>query len=184
MTSSRFTLESFECDGPIDVAQSADYSRGLADGRAQAETSQNADISRSIEGISSTLADMAFGYEEARLRVLERLHTLLGQVSEAVLPLIARETFGAHLIDVIEAEFQTTTSSPIMIAVAPDLVETLNTSSIGDLFTFVANPTLDVGQALMCQDNTHILLDLPALTLALQSALNGLERPERTQSHG
>ncbi len=184
MTSSVVTLESFEIDDPADIEQSAEYNRGLADGLAQAEASQNADLARSVERISSSLTDMAFGYEEARLHVLERLRPLLRQTSEAILPIIARETFGTHLIDVIEVEFQTAASAPIMISVARDLVETLNSTVTGDLFTFVADQTLDVGQALLCQDNTHILLDLPALTLALQSALNGLERPERIQSHG
>lgn len=184
MISSRITLESFESDGQADVAQSADYKRGLAKGLAQAETSQNADLSRSIGEISSALTDMAFGYEQARLHVLERLHPVLGQIAEAVLPLIAIETFGAHLIDVIEAEFQTATSAPIMITVTPDLVETLRSSLTGNIFTFFGDPMLDVGQALICQDTTHVLLDLPALTLALQSALNGLERPERIQFHG
>jgi hypothetical protein len=184
LTSSRVTLESFEGDAATDIAQSADYKRGLTDGLAQAETSQNADLYRSIGEISSTLADMTFGYEEARRHVFERLHPLLGQITEAILPLIALETFGAHLTDVIEAEFQTAAGAPIMIAVACDLVQALNRSATGDQFTFVGDPTLSAGQALIRQDDTHILLDLPALTLALQSALNGLERPERTQSHG
>jgi len=184
LTPTRVTLESFEADGMSGVEESSDYKRGFAAGLLESEASNAANLAAAVAEISSTLRDMAFGYEEARLHVLERLRPLLGQLAEAILPQIAKETFGAHLAGVVEDAFETASSAPITIAVPPDVMSSLADSKVAKQFDFVADPALSAGQALIGQGDIHVLLDLAALTTELQAVLNGIEHSERTLSHG
>jgi len=184
MSFSHINLERFD-DG-IKSAQekNADYKRGFSDGLAQATESDTAKRTQSITQVSSTLSDMSFGYEEARVNILRNLKSLLGQISEVVLPQIAKDTFGAHLLDVVESNFLMATDESIQISVAPNLVAALCNTHDEKRFSIIPDASLIEGQALIQETETQILLDLPALTLALQTALNGLELPERTQSNG
>ncbi len=184
MTRAQITLECFDDAGAADPEPSFEYKRGLSDGLAQADASESARSVLALNEIASTLTDMSFGFEEARLHVMRDLHPLLGQIAEAILPFIAQETFGAHLIEEIERNFTATTDKPVKISTAPNMVATINDILTDGHFTFVGDPSLDAGQALIRQDETYTLLDLPALVLALQTALNGFERPERIHSNG
>ena len=184
MTSARVTLESFDGDGQPRRAQSADYKRGFSDGLLQARDSSEAGLAQAVAEISATLNDMAFGYEEARLQTLETLRPLLAQVADAILPMVAQETFSAHLLDVIERAFQTAIDAPIQIGVAPEILVPITKAHQNDRFTFVSDNAVDSGQALIVQGDTRVLLDLPALLAELQTALLSLEPPERTQSYG
>jgi flagellar biosynthesis/type III secretory pathway protein FliH len=185
MTLTRVTLERFE-DTTTEVPKSADYIRGFADGERAAQNSDAAQLTTAVESVASTLSDMAFGYEEARVQLLEKIRPLLVQLSEAVLPGLALETFSAHLIDVITRDFEAATKRPIQISVPPDTADYLEgvLSGHDGNFTFVGDIELTKGQALLHDGDTHILIDFPALILALQTALNGVEPLERSLSNG
>lgn len=185
MTLSRMTLESFEPADALPPEQSAEYQRGFQTGLMAAQQSEAADIRHSIEGIASTLSDMAFGYAEARIFLLNRIRPLLVQVAESVLPQIAQDTFAAHLVDVLHNDFATLVSEPIRISVNPSVIDTLS-GALGDTSNFVviADSELNSGQAVLKNPDTQIMIDLPALVLALQTALSGLEPLERIQSNG
>lgn len=184
MSGGRITLERFDGDAKNTIEESADYKRGFADGEQKGDASRAALQAESIQAIASTLADMAFGFEEARLHVIKRLQPILAQVAEAALPHIIHNTFGAHLTDVIDAQVKEAATAPIEIAVAPDIVPVIADATQNRPFTFVADPTLRAGQALIQNGETLVLLDLPALLTTLQTALHGLECPERSQSNG
>ena len=184
MITSRIHLERFEGDGANMQLESPDYRRGKADGLVHAETQNSAKIAQSISEISSTLNDMAFGYEEARHHILEQMQPLVRQVSDNVLPNIAKVVFGAHLFEVINLEIHKSASSPIQIGIAPDLLPTFDSLKNFDHCVFVSNPNLTDGQAVIQQNDVETFLDLPSLILALQTALNGLESPERSIPNG
>jgi hypothetical protein len=179
-------LESFD-DGPVaERRESAEYLRGFAAGTEKALSGQTAKLARATQDISATLSDMAFGYAEARVQILNRTRPLLTQVAEVIVPQIAQESFALHLVDVLERDFNAASEEPLRIAVHPDIAEHLarNMADRSDTFFIVGDPTLIDGQALLRQSDTHIIIDLPALTQALQTALNGLESRERSQSNG
>lgn len=186
MTLSRVTLEQFDDGTATRPNDSADYTRGFEEGLAAARGSAEVELSHSMSEISSTLADMSFGYEEASRLLLDRIRPLLTQVSEALLPQLANESFTAHLVEVLQADFESTVGEPIQIFVHPTAVEQLtdDLSDTTNAFVFVPDPTLTHGQAILKNPESQIMIDLPALTQALQTALNGLEPFERTQSNG
>jgi flagellar assembly protein FliH len=184
MNTSRIDLERFENDGANMQVESPDYRRGKADGLVHAETLSNAKIAQSVSEVSSILNDMAFGYQEARHHILERMQPLVSQISDKVLPDIAKVVFGTHLSEVINFELQRSASLPIQIAVAPDLFPTFEGLKDYDHCVFVSDPSLTDGQAIIQQKDVEVLMDLPSLILALQTALNGLESPERSIRNG
>ncbi|MCF2871593.1 hypothetical protein L0664_11005 [Octadecabacter sp. G9-8] len=186
MTLSRVSLESFEDSPAVPPKESIEFKKGFAAGIKSAEQTETANLTRATEGIDATLSDMAFGFAEARLQILERLRPLLAQISETILPQIAKDSFADHLVDVLARDFKQVAASPVQIAVHPEAVDHLQTvlTAHSDNFSFIGDATLTDGQALLRSDTTHILIDIHALTLALQTALNGLEPLERTQSNG
>ncbi|MGJ8609937.1 MAG: hypothetical protein ACSHWY_02510 [Octadecabacter sp.] len=184
MTSIRINLENFEADNAFEIGESPEYHRGFAAALLEVEASQAAELAQSVAAISSTLTDMAFGFEEARLHLLNRLSPLLGQLAETILPQLAQESFGAHLKDVVEGAFETVSSAPLTIAVSPDVIPSLKALTATKQFEFVPDPALRAGQAFIGQGDTHVLLDLAALTTELQAVLNGIEHSERSVSHG
>ena len=121
MNTSRINLERFEGDGANMQLESPDYRRGKADGLVHAETLKSVKIAQSISEVLSTLNDMAFGYEEARHHILEKMQPLVRQISDTVLPDIAKVVFGAHLSEVINFELQKSASSPIQIGICCEL---------------------------------------------------------------
>ncbi|SMX40401.1 hypothetical protein [Octadecabacter ascidiaceicola] len=184
MNTSRIQLEKFEGDGASLQIESPDYRRGKADGLLHAETLNATKVAQSISEISSTLNDMAFGYEEARHHLLGQLQPLVRQIADKVLPDIARVGFGAHLSELINLELEASASLPIHIGVAPEVLGALDSLEKQAHCVFVSDPNLIEGQAVIQQNGVEVFLDIPSLVLDLQTALNGLESPERSTANG
>ena len=186
MTFERINLESFERDGPAEPQESADYKRGYEAAMSATEQSRAEATALALVELSSTLNDMAFGFEEARAHLSARLHGLLIQLGDVALPQILQDSFGAHLNEVVEQHFDTLAGAPIRIAVTPDVEAELNhaDSSPHSQFHFVADPSLTTGQALIHDGDAHVMLDLPSLLETLQSTLSSFDSFERTEKHG
>lgn len=187
MTFSEVSLESFENDETGQPIQSAEFSRGFAAGQAASMKEFEATKSDAIATIAASLADMSFGFTEARDYLLCGLRPLLTQLAETALPAILKDTFGAHLAQTVLDHFNTMSDAAIHISVSPDAIADLSEMETGghvSQFVFVPNPDLLLGQAVLCQADKHLMIDLVALSDALQSALRGLESLERTLSNG
>lgn len=186
MTLARVDLESFEDGTNLEPEGNADFKLGFEAGLAEAKASDTAALGNATQAISTTLADMTFGYTEARVLLLERIRPLLAQVAEVMLPQIAQDSFAAHLVDVLFADFNAATEAPIQISLGPTAIDHISTalSDTSDNYVFVVDPTLVEGQALLKNADTQTMIDLPALTLALQTALNGLDTLKESPSNG
>lgn len=186
MSFARVTLESFESGGAFPPKEGPDYQRGFKDGVEFAAQSDAAAVRAAVSDMSATLSDMTFGFTEARLHLLDRIRPILAQIAEALLPDIAREVFAAHLVETLLQSFEAAADQPIQIAVAPSDLAAVGSAlaSADGRIRLQGDAGLAIGQAVLCRDETHILIDLPALTGALQTALLGLEPSERTLANG
>jgi len=186
MTLSPVTLENFEDDKAQAVPESSDFKRGYEAGRAAAIEARESATARAIQELSSTLHDMNFGYEEARLHLMGKLRPLLTQLSEIALPEILHLSFGAHLNELVETHFDGLAEECLAISVAPEVANRLKSGlSSGDpRFVFVPDTSLDAGQAIIKGGDTHVMLDLPDLLKTLQTALSGLETLQGAKNHG
>ena len=185
MTFSPLTLECFELADATDPPPSADYLRGVDDGRAQALASAEADRATALVSIAASLSDMTFGFTEAKSYLIEGIRPLMTQISELMLPELVQTTFARHLIDLLEREFGRAIEGAVAIAVAPSVANEVRDTLPADLpFEVRADGALQPGQALLRGGETHVMLDLPALIESLQKALRGLDTLERSQTHG
>lgn len=183
MTLSNVTLECFDDgDGSTVPPASPDFVRGFEAGKLHAMQDIQSQRQMAVADVSATLGDMAFGYAEARGALLEQIHPLMVQIGELILPEIAKETFAAHFCDTLTRAFQDATDQKIEVAVAPDMIAEVPTD--GSVFTLIADPEMDLGQARLRRDDSHILIDFPTLLEDLQTALRGLDLTQRTHANG
>lgn len=187
MISRAVSFEDFDTDTGFEPDESAEFLRGVEEGLTRAGASTATQEAAALSEIAAVLGDMAFGFAEARQQLAGMLHPLIMQVADSILPEIARETFAQHLADIITKSFLDAASRPVAIRVAPTFSGTLNeklSAHHTGTFVFVEDAALSPGQAIIQNDHSHEMLDLPALTTALQTALYGLATPERNASHG
>jgi len=187
MISSPLSFENFDTDAPFEPLETAEFLRGVEEGLTRAKASAAAQQTAALSEIAAVLADMGFGFAEARQQLAAVLHPLILQVADTILPEIARETFAAHLADTVEQTFTNAASNPVSIRVAPTFADMLNEAMSDNqtaTFVFAEDPALAPGQAVLQNDEIYEMLDLPALTTALQTALHGLVTPERNPSYG
>ncbi|MCF2905974.1 hypothetical protein L0666_13320 [Octadecabacter sp. CECT 8868] len=183
MTFSNIKLECFDIDGGEESSPpSADYNRGFEAGLLQAKNSITATQEQSISEIAATLGDMTFGYTEARDILLEQIQPLLAQISQIVLPQIAMHSFSEHLTEAMAQAFSDATDKAIEVAVEPSIIGSLNLRN--EAVRIVPDPAMEHGQARLRRKDTHIIVDLPALLDALQTALLGHDLTQRTHSNG
>lgn len=186
MSLARITLESFAGDDAPKPEESPEYLRGFADGLAKAAQSADAERQQNLSEIATALADMTFGFVEARSYLLDRIRPLMAQISGLVLPQAVEATFAAHLTDTLSDYFDEVLHDPVRISIAPDLLDDIQPTltSQHSEFQLSGDPNLTSGQAILQRGDTHIMIDLPALIAALRVALDGIEPSERTQTHG
>jgi len=187
MISSPLSFEDFDTDAAFEPIESAEFLRGVEEGLARAGVSTAAQEATALSEIAAVLGDMEFGFAEARQQLAGALHPLILQVADSILPEIARETFAGHLADAVTQTFLNAASCPVSIRVAPTFADRLTKAlSVNQnaTFVFIEDAALVPGQAILQNGDIHEMLDLPALTSALQTALHGLATPERNASNG
>lgn len=186
MTLERICLENFEEGNAPLPQESAEFRRGYEAAMRAAEDAHEAATLKALDELASTLGDMAFGYEEARAYLSKRLHHLLVQLAETALPSILQSSFGAHLNDVILTHFAEQAGQPIRIAVSPKMEAALSSSGTRGWshVQFDPDSSLTRGQAVLCDGESRVMLDLPALLDVLQTTLTSFEPFERKETHG
>lgn len=186
MTISALSLEDFEESPDDDDTPHPEYLRGYADAEVSSQSSIEAERVLALAKLDTALSEMAFTFAEARAAVLMSLKPLLVEISGAVLPVVLQNTFGAHLIETIENEFERRSATPIELCVSPNLVDDLAvlTSDAQLAVVVKADPALTPGQARLIQADQNQMLDLDHLVQSLQSALSGLTIEERNSTNG
>ena len=186
MTNPGITLESFDVGPAEPRRESADYERGVRAGIAQAEASLSAQKTQAAQDIAASLNDMTFGYAEARQYLLDRFAPIIAQLSEAILPEVLKQTFAAHLTDLITSALEDAADMPLTVRLptsAGDIRDEVE-AMVSPAFSITLDPGLAEGQAEILHGETQLFLDLAAFLNDLQTALRGVDETERSLSHG
>ncbi len=175
-------LECFDSDQPqmmsqADPGPSADWldghACGLEAGRSLAATAQTA-VSAEI---SQTLADMSFGYTEARLQLLQSLRPLFRAIIGHVLPGIAETAQATHLIDLLNAAAALDSAVPIELTVHPSRITGLTALlpyAVGLPIMLVADPGIGQDQAVLRSGRVETALDVGAMIDGARAALGAI----------
>jgi flagellar assembly protein FliH len=131
---------------------------------------------------AQNLQEMSFTFHEAHSRLTAALNPLMKQIVDKLLPRMARESLGGHILEQLEDMIGTQLSQPIQIIVSPrnaDTVEALAAGALKDPFTVEAEDTLGDGQCFVRIGNLERFVDLDAVISEIaQAAPAVFERQE------
>ncbi len=183
-----FDLSDGSCDPAVAAKPSLDWcnghAAGLVDGQALAANAHNA---LSAE-IAQTLADMGFGYAEARAQLLHGLKPLFGAVIRRILPGLADPAYAAQVVTLLYQAAEQDLGSPLELMVNPVHVAALAELlpfAVGMPVMMIGDPAVGRDQAILRSGQAETLLDVGAVLSGAQAALGAIfETVEESASYG
>jgi flagellar assembly protein FliH len=144
------------------------HARGLADA-AETDARRQA---VAAEAVLAQLGDIAFTWAEARSALLGALVPFFRALGDRLVPDIAGEAFGLHLLDTLCRAAAADLPEVPDLHLAPD-----DAARVAPLLTHappvrvIADPALASGQARLAAGGAETALDTPALVAALREVL-------------
>ncbi|MEM6497277.1 MAG: hypothetical protein AAF709_11170, partial [Pseudomonadota bacterium] len=121
MSQSGLTLEDFEEQRSSEDIVHPEFHRGYQEGQEAERSSIAAEHRLALSNIEATLSDISFGYAEAHAAIMKSLQPLLLEIANAIIPLVLKESFGQHLLDVLNESFELRSGSPILVNVSTQI---------------------------------------------------------------
>ncbi|WP_095587902.1 flagellar biosynthesis protein [Actibacterium ureilyticum] len=153
----------------------AGYEDGYRAGWDDAVAAAEQDQSRVTEDLAKSLADISFGYTEARSHVLNCLAPVLSAMAEKLLPEAAHAHFAETVLAAAEQIAARATDHPVELAVAPDArvaLEAVMPETLPFAIDIVEDPHLGPGQARMRAADMEKVLDIAEAETAIRSAVS------------
>ncbi len=158
------------------------FENGYRAGWDDAVKAQSDDRSRISSAFGQHLQDLSFTYHEAYSQVMNAMTPLLDEMVAALLPQIARETLGHHIVEQLQSMAQEVGALKVIVAVAPS-----NTESVAPLlegkFSFpiqlIEDDTLADEQADIRLGQTEKQIDLGDLIASVSEAVDGFSHDNR-----
>ncbi|WP_299936119.1 ABC transporter ATP-binding protein [uncultured Pelagimonas sp.] len=158
------------------------FENGYRAGWDDAVKAQSDDRSRISSAFGQHLQDLSFTYHEAYSQVMNAMAPLLDEMVAALLPQMARETLGHHIVEQLRSMAQEIGALKVVVAVAPS-----NTESVAPLlegeFSFpiqlIEDDTLADEQADIRLGQTEKQIDLGDLIASVSEAVDGFSHDNR-----
>ncbi|WP_439123083.1 ABC transporter ATP-binding protein [Marivita sp.] len=156
------------------------------DDAIEAKTDESAQIS---DGIAQRLQEMSFTYHEVHAQVLSNLSPLFDEILQKILPVLARDTLGAHIADQLSAIARDIGTAQIEIAVASgggaQVSQLLNAASISLPISVTEVAGLSDGQAELRLGRKELAIDLASVTAQITEAVHSaLYEQSEMRAHG
>jgi len=151
----------------LEEAKLASYDSGYAAGWEDATAAQNGDQSRIRADLARNLQALSFTYQEARSHILRAIEPLIAQMTDKVLPLIAKETLGAVVLDTLLPLADNMADAPVTLVLNPVVraaIEPLVTEVTGLPLTIEEEPSLSEGQVYLRLGPSETVVDLDRAT--------------------
>lgn len=150
------------------------FEAGYGAGWEDAVKAQTDAASQLATDLSQSISDMEFTFHEATGQFADLIQPILQQIVTKMLPNIARETLGVHIVDEIKALLDGMVSDHVIIATSPDHAEPLSKllDSHPELNASVlADANLSPGQAQIRIADTERELDLDTVISGIDDAV-------------
>ncbi|MBS0564636.1 MAG: flagellar biosynthesis protein [Proteobacteria bacterium] len=182
-------LETFDQAGPGPAAADPDTARaeeqrlaafdqGYRAGWDDAVAAQDREAADLRAGLGRSLADMTLSHHDARRHLLAAIEPLFSEMVAKVLPMAARHSLGAMILDEIRPAAAALADAPVEVRTAPanrDLVERLLAGQTGGPaglpLRVLADDTLDESQAHIRVGEGESALDLGQTVAAIGAAV-------------
>lgn len=161
----------------VPVEEQPGYAEGFAAGMAQVQSEQAMLSAQVVDSIS----DLTFGFAEAQTLILGRLAPLFEALSETVLPQLARDGMGLHLIEALTGVAQTAAGAPLAVAVPPDAVAAVEGALAGrfdNSLRVTGDAALTDLSARISGPDGGLQLDLDEVLARISDGLRALQDPD------
>lgn len=182
--------------GPIEAASAEaledqklqSFEEGYQAGWDDAVKAQADDKSRVTAQLDQSLQEMSFTYHEALAKLTSAMKPMMEQVVEKLLPSIARETLGAHIIEQITDMVRNSAGHPIEIVVATEsraAIEALVKQELSEPFSLVDEASLSSGQAFVRIGQNEREIDIDSVVDGISEAAKAFfHQSAEEQKHG
>lgn len=178
------TIDEAELEGVRLEAFESGYRAGWDD----AIKAQSDDRTRISSALAQHLQDLSFTYHEAYNNAMNAMAPLLQQVTQTLLPELARASLGQHIVEQLQALAREIGQLDVVIAVSPESEEAVARvleQDFGFPITLDTDATLANEQADIRFGQTEKQIDLTALAASLSEALAGFAHEnQRIVSNG
>ena len=153
----------------------ATYEEGYRAGWDDAVAAAEQDQSQVTDDLAKSLADISFGFTEARSHVLNCLAPVLSVMAEKLLPEAARAHFADTVLIAAQEIAESAADQPVELAVAPSArvaIENVIPEDLPFAIEIVEDPLLGPGQARMRAADMEKVLDITAAETAIRKAVS------------
>ena len=164
------------------------FETGYKAGWDDAIQANSDDKARISSALGQHLQDLSFTYHEAYSHVMNAMAPLLEDIVGTLLPNMARESLGAHVVDELQKQAEAIGALDVVVAVAPNKVSAvapLIEQDFGFPIRLIGDDTLGEDQADIRFGETEWQVDLGTLVDSVTSAIQGFAQENRRKvSHG
>ena len=172
----------------VEEAKIASYEQGYSAGWEDASAAQQGDQSRIRADLARSLQSRSFTFQDARSHVLQAIRPLILEMTNRLLPEVARQSLGPTVLDALMPLAETLGDAPLTLVLNPavrDRVEGLVAQATGLPMVIEEEPSLSEGQVYIRLGGSEQKVDLDRVTADITAAVRGFfNLSEKDAPHG
>jgi flagellar biosynthesis/type III secretory pathway protein FliH len=160
----------------MEEAKIASFEQGYSAGWEDAAAAQQGDQSRISADLARNLQSLAFTFQDARGHVLQAIRPLILEMTNRLLPEVARETLAPTVLDALMPMADDLADAPLTLVLNPavrDRVEGLVAQATGLPMQIEEEPSLGEGQVYIRFGPAETKVDLTQVTADITAAVRG-----------
>jgi len=147
----------FDASSDVDISAIEDdklaaFETGFQAGWDDAIKAQSDSNTRISAELAKNLQDTSFSYHEARAALIKSLRPLFSDITDTLLPAVARQSMGAHIVEQLADMSRDVLDQVIEVTIAPqnvDPIEQLLNHALPEPFVLIGDKTLGDGQVFL-----------------------------------
>lgn len=176
-------------DEMLETERLESFDKGYRAGWDDAIKAKSDEGAQFADAVAQSLQDLSFTYHEVHAQILSNLGPLFEEILQKMLPLLARETLGAHVADQLASMARDMGTVQIEIAVAPGTAEQVsqlvNGAGARLPITVVEDSDVPEGRADMRLGAKEVSIDLSDVIVQISEAVRAaLQGQTEMRAHG
>lgn len=176
-------------DEVLETERLESFDKGYRAGWDDAIKAKTDEGTQQADAVVQALQDLSFTYHEVHAQLLSNLSPLLDEILQKILPSLARETLGAHVVDQLSQIARDIGTVQIEIAVAPGTGERVshlvNNAASSLPISVIETNDVPEGRADMRLGRKELSVDLSEVTAQITEAVRSvLYDQKEIRAHG
>lgn len=176
-------------DEVLETERLESFEKGYRAGWDDAIKAKTDEGTQQADAVVQALQDLSFTYHEVHAQLLSNLSPLLDEILQKILPSLARETLGAHVVDQLSQIARDIGTVQIEIAVAPGAAERVsqlvNNAASSLPISVIESDVVPEGRADMRLGRKELSVDLSEVTAQITEAVRSvLYDQKEIRAHG